>query len=1628
MADTNMSPQWDERWSDEQSKAILQKFAVEERKMHEAPKSKLCPWMPCLGAQGSVDDDSDYDLEAVKTGKVDEDGKFSNWASTAQSTPAKVFTPKTAEDVKNILAEARAADPSPKIRCTGSSHSWTNLFADDGAWLVDTTGLKDITWSATETPTQVTIGPGVTCGELATFCDSKDRGEWRGMFLQSDVILETVTYGGVVNSACHGVGQTQTVCDYVVATSILKWDGTLVKLSRADDPEGFAKKIAHFGLLGITVDFTFQLDAKRTAIKVTDRKQRAREIFLERGQLPSEGGPNPLLDLFNDNYAVEIFYFPASSLEITNILSHEFEDQDWDEYKDICTLKIFNRTENAVGKDDDSFLGKDQKTSTRFDHNFSITDWIKINLGTQVALRLVADYGAKPALVSLYAKTAAAAFEPAFQTTGEVSYETSLAQAIHWQKYITDGLPVSDTEVCIKCDPDFTSAYKAIHETIAIIKSFAEDEDTMPLNVAMEMRFTKHSDSPLCPAFGVEGDVFLWIEILSATDTPRLKDFNTRVADAWLGIKLKDGSPASLPHWAKWSESYVADADAKLKAAFADRLPLLAALSVTLSKYTGSGKDTKKNIRAEQRKPASTRPQEQGNYRQSPSWATQATTDPQQQGKDKHPFLDPSPSRHEKQRIPADEQPFTVESGGGGLPSWWGSRSRAPATTAAAAAAAARRPSSPFLSSGEAFQEEPTRWSESSGVGGGAGAGSVVAYGNNNNNNNSGQIMAKAGYMPFDNEDRLGIFDTKRGGFDQQVSPAAEDDWRGAGEHHSPSGSGVSIAPAAAASGLDAWPSTYSSDIGEAWMRQAEGGGQQGPRQVGDGVQQQNRPGSASVSGPSKRLHEMKEYFRRSQRAPGGGSGHGQHDDNGSGHGGHPEPKQEYEQDHNPRRYPYFEGSTSSSVFRPRGGGSGGGGTANILPGLSGDISGNGFRREGSANDISIGSQDQGNGGLGVGELGDGSATGGIDAGNGGRGGVYGKNDQQQRSNIMPWQHEMINGNGYSPSPVSQHQDGGSGSNPAADVLPPVSIGGSLQNGGGGRNHNISNDGEDNGNSGIVGGGTDPGDVGSVEFDPQADCRPSVIGSHHNGHSNVTVSTGGGSPTSWWRDAPEPAASNFPWDLQLPNPAPPLALSSQTGSGGGSGGSGGGVGGGRGGGSGAGAGGPPASLMGGGSSVMSTIRGGGGGGGGATDHLRFGKPSSASLAGLGPAPSIGGGSHRHRGGMAEQHLTQSGSALDILENGGMRSGGSTILLDAVGRSSYSGGGGGLGRWGSNASPPSATEIAWGLGSSRTGSVSGGAADNYLSACKLEESCRRIQQQAPPCDSLIPPTTHASAYNVVPSNPRSLLHAGPLGGGSDRDGAHEFKTLSMASGDPEGVVFGRVGGGGGGRGDMPRAKRARVMKREIDSMRLSPSGSGVGLSSEEVAFGRLMEGKNSGGGGGGGGRSTGVAGNVGHGGQASARDAAGSWGGGGSGRGRDGGGGGSSSSSRAPTKKKASASSRRCRDESCNSHPNFGVEGDRKAIYCAKHKLPGMVNVKAPRCREPGCTRNPVYGNRGDPRATFCLSHKSPTMVDVKNRCCEHPGCTHQPSFGLVGDRRANFCFAHKLPTHVNIRRARARAS
>lgn len=75
-----------------------------------------------------------------------------------------------------------------------------------------------------------------------------------------------------------------------------------------------------YDILFYPTEYTLQLDSDVNAVRVTDSKVLARTIFLDRNELPKAGGKNPLREAWNGNYAVEIFYFPASSLKITNIL------------------------------------------------------------------------------------------------------------------------------------------------------------------------------------------------------------------------------------------------------------------------------------------------------------------------------------------------------------------------------------------------------------------------------------------------------------------------------------------------------------------------------------------------------------------------------------------------------------------------------------------------------------------------------------------------------------------------------------------------------------------------------------------------------------------------------------------------------------------------------------------------------------------------------------------------------------------------------------------------------------------------------------------------------------------------------------------------------------------------------------------------------------------------------------------------------------------------------------------------------------------------------------------------------------------------------------------------------------
>jgi len=105
---------------------------------------------------------------------------------------------------------------------------------------------------------------------------------------------------------------------------------------------------------------------------------------------------------------------------------------------------------------------------------------------------------------------------------------------------------------------------------------------------------------------------------------------------------------------------------------------------------------------------------------------------------------------------------------------------------------------------------------------------------------------------------------------------------------------------------------------------------------------------------------------------------------------------------------------------------------------------------------------------------------------------------------------------------------------------------------------------------------------------------------------------------------------------------------------------------------------------------------------------------------------------------------------------------------------------------------------------------------------------------------------------------------------------------------------------------------------------------------------------------------------------------------------------------------------------CKVYPNYNVEGERKPLYCSKHKSDRMVNVISKTCIHPGCKVIPIYNLEGETKALYCSEHKLDGMVDVKNKKCIHPGCKVQPVYNLEGERKPLYCFAHKSDGMIDV--------
>ncbi len=165
-----------------------------------------------------------------------------NWSGNLHYSTDKVFAPGSAEETAAIV---RA---NTKLKPLGSRHCFNDI-ADSSYAQISMRGVKGIKIDAAAKT--VTVGAGTAYGELAPVLDQA------GFALSNLASLPHISVGGTIATATHGSGVgNQNLAAAVQALRLVKADGSVVQLSRADDPAHFPLAIVHLGALGVVTEVT----------------------------------------------------------------------------------------------------------------------------------------------------------------------------------------------------------------------------------------------------------------------------------------------------------------------------------------------------------------------------------------------------------------------------------------------------------------------------------------------------------------------------------------------------------------------------------------------------------------------------------------------------------------------------------------------------------------------------------------------------------------------------------------------------------------------------------------------------------------------------------------------------------------------------------------------------------------------------------------------------------------------------------------------------------------------------------------------------------------------------------------------------------------------------------------------------------------------------------------------------------------------------------------------------------------------------------------------------------------------------------------------------------------------------
>jgi FAD-linked oxidoreductase len=216
-----------------------------------------------------------------------------NWARTVHSSPARVLTPRSVDEVS--AAVRQAAEDGLTLRAAGTGHSFTPLVATDGVLLrpEGLTGLRSVDAG------RVTVAAGSMLHDV----NADLHGQGLALANMGDITVQTVA--GAIATGTHGTGRNNaSLSAQVAGLELVLADGSVTTCNRADDPELFEAARLGLGAVGVVTAVTF--DVVPSFLLHAVEEQRMLDDVLEGFD-----------DLATANDHFELYWFPHTDRVLT---------------------------------------------------------------------------------------------------------------------------------------------------------------------------------------------------------------------------------------------------------------------------------------------------------------------------------------------------------------------------------------------------------------------------------------------------------------------------------------------------------------------------------------------------------------------------------------------------------------------------------------------------------------------------------------------------------------------------------------------------------------------------------------------------------------------------------------------------------------------------------------------------------------------------------------------------------------------------------------------------------------------------------------------------------------------------------------------------------------------------------------------------------------------------------------------------------------------------------------------------------------------------------------------------------------------------------------------------------------